>query len=232
MVAKTQFAITGEDTRFFLNGAKFLLRPGTLTLVATDGHRLALVETKHTLQVESEMGVILPKKTLLEVGKLVADGDGDVSFEQGENHLFFDVDGRTLISRMIDGQFPAFERVIPKGNDKTIEFDRERLTNAVKRVALLSNERSRAVKFEVSKGKVEVTSSSSEFGEAREQLPVEYAGSGLAISFNAQYVLDFLNVVETDVVSLSLKDEVSQAVMKPVGADGYDYTYVIMPMRI
>jgi DNA polymerase-3 subunit beta len=221
MVAKTQFAITGEDTRFFLNGAKFLLRPGTLTLVA-----------KHTLQVESEMGVILPKKTLLEVGKLVADGDGDVSFEQGENHLFFDVDGRTLISRMIDGQFPAFERVIPKGNDKTIEFDRERLTNAVKRVALLSNERSRAVKFEVSKGKVEVTSSSSEFGEAREQLPVEYAGSGLAISFNAQYVLDFLNVVETDVVSLSLKDEVSQAVMKPVGADGYDYTYVIMPMRI
>ena len=232
MVAKTQFAITGEDTRFFLNGAKFLLRPGTLTLVATDGHRLALVETRHTLPVANEIGVILPKKTLLEVGKLVADGDADVSFEQGENHLFFDVDGRTLISRMIDGQFPAFERVIPKGNDKTIEFDRERLTNAVKRVALLSNERSRAVKFEVSKGKVEVTSSSSEFGEAREQLPVEYSGAGLAISFNAQYVLDFLNVVETDVVSLSLKDETSQAVMKPVAADGYDYTYVIMPMRI
>jgi DNA polymerase-3 subunit beta len=137
-----------------------------------------------------------------------------------------------LISRMIDGQFPAYERVIPKGNDKTIEFDRERLTSAVKRVALLSNERSRAVKFEIDKGKVEVTSSSSEFGEAHEQLPVEYAGPALTISFNAQYVLDFLNVVETDVVSLSLKDEVSQAVMKPVGADGYDYTYVIMPMRI
>jgi DNA polymerase-3 subunit beta len=232
MVAKTQFAITGEDTRFFLNGAKFLLRPDTLTLVATDGHRLALVEVKHELAVENEIGVILPKKTLLEVGKLVADGDSEVLFEQGENHLFFDVDGRTLISRMIDGQFPAFERVIPKGNDKTIEFDRERLTSAVKRVALLSNERSRAVKFEVSKGKVEVTSSSSEFGEASEQLPVEFNGGAMAISFNAQYVLDFLNVVETDVVALSLKDEVSQAVMKPVGADGYDYTYVIMPMRI
>jgi DNA polymerase-3 subunit beta len=137
-----------------------------------------------------------------------------------------------LISRMIDGQFPAYERVIPKNNDKAIDFERDRLTNAVKRVALLSNERSRAVKFEITKGKVEVTSSSSEFGEAHEELPVDYDGAALTISFNAQYVLDFLNVVETDGVQLSLKDEVSQAVMKPVGASGYGYTYVIMPMRI
>jgi DNA polymerase-3 subunit beta len=97
---------------------------------------------------------------------------------------------------------------------------------------LLSNERSRAVKFEISKGKVEVTSSSSEFGEAREEIAVDYTGPSLTISFNAQYVLDFLGVVETDSVQLSLKDEVSQAVMRPVGADGYSYTYVIMPMRI
>ena len=232
MVAKTQYAITGEDTRYFLNGAKFVLKPQGLTLVATDGHRLALVDVRHQTGVTQDVGVILPKKTLLELGKLLAEGDGDIQFESGENHLFFEVGGRILISRMIDGQFPAYERVIPKGNDKTIEFDRERLTSAVKRVALLSNERSRAVKFEIDKGKVEVTSSSSEFGEAHEQLPVEYAGPALTISFNAQYVLDFLNVVETDVVSLSLKDEVSQAVMKPVGAEGYDYTYVIMPMRI
>ena len=232
MVAKTQYAITGEDTRFFLNGAKLVLKPQSLTLVATDGHRLALVDVQHDTGITQEVGVILPKKTLLELGKLLAEGEGDVQFESGENHLFFEVAGRVLISRMIDGQFPTYERVIPKGNDKTIEFDRERLTNAVKRVALLSNERSRAVKFEIDQGKVEVTSSSSEFGEAHEQLPVEYPGPALTISFNAQYVLDFLNVVETDVVSLSLKDEVSQAVMKPVGAKGYDYTYVIMPMRI
>jgi DNA polymerase III subunit beta len=232
MVGKTQFAITGEDTRYFLNGAKFVLKPDSLTLVATDGHRLALVEVKHPVGVEQEVGVILPKKTLLELGKLLSEGDGDITFESGENHLFFEVGGRVLISRMIDGQFPAYERVIPKGNDKLIEFDRERLTSAVKRVALLSNERSRAVKFEIDNGKVEVTSSSSEFGEAREQLAVDYTGGAMAISFNAQYVLDFLNVVETDIVSLSLKDEVSQAVMKPVGAEGYDYTYVIMPMRI
>ena len=232
MVTRTQFAITGEDTRYFLNGAKFVLTPKSITLVATDGHRLALVEVQHEVGITQDVGVILPKKTLLELGKLLLDGEGDLLFESGENHLFFEVSGRVLISRMIDGQFPAYERVIPKGNDKTIEFDRERLTSAVRRVALLSNERSRAVRFEMDKGKVEVTSSSSEFGEAREQLVVDYSGPPLAISFNAQYVLDFLNVVETDIVSLSLKDEVSQAVMKPVGAEGYDYTYVIMPMRI
>ena len=232
MVAKTQFAITGEETRFFLNGAKFVLKPESLAMIATDGHRLALVEVTHKIGVTEEIGVILPKKTILELGKLLVEGDGDVLFESGENHLFFEVGGRMLISRMIDGQFPAYERVIPKGNDKQIEFERERLSNAVKRVALLSNERSRSVKIEISKGKVEVTSSSSEFGEAHEELIVDYAGPPLSISFNAQYVLDFLNVVETDVVALSLKDEVSQVVMKPVGAQGYDYTYVIMPMRI
>ena len=232
MVSKTQFAITGEDTRYFLNGAKFVLRPDSLTLVATDGHRLALVEVAHQVGVEQEVGVILPKKTLLELGKLLMEGEGDLTFEAGENHLFFEVGGRVLISRMIDGQFPAYERVIPKGNDKHVEFERERLTSAVRRVALLSNERSKAVRFEIGANKVEVASSSSEFGEAREQLSVEYDGPSLTISFNAQYVLDFLNVVDTDAVSLSLKDEVSQAVMKPVGAQGYDYTYVIMPMRI
>jgi len=237
MVAKTQFAITGEDTRYFLNGALFVLRSDTMSLVATDGHRLALVTVKRDgaksdVAGDAEIKKILPKKTLLELGKLLTEGDGEILYESGENHLFFEVGGRVLVSRMIDGQFPAYERVIPKSNDKLIEFERERLTNAVKRVALLSNERSRAVKFEIDKGKVEVTSSSSEFGEAHEELPVDYNAAPMTISFNAQYVLDFLNVVETDIVSLSLKDEVSQAVMKPVGAEAYDYTYVIMPMRI
>jgi DNA polymerase-3 subunit beta len=137
-----------------------------------------------------------------------------------------------LISRMIDGQFPAYERVIPKGNDKHIEFERDRLTNAVKRVALMSNERSRAVKFQIEKGKVDVTSSSPELGEAKETLSVDYSGAAMQICFNAQYVLDFLAAVTSDVVALDLKDEVSQAVMGPVGADGYEYTYVIMPMRV
>ena len=183
-------------------------------------------------KAEDEVRVILPRKTLLELGRLLAEGEGDIQYERGENHLFFDIGGRLLISRMIDGQFPAFERVIPKSNDKRIEFDRDRLTSAVKRVALLSNERSRAVKFQIDKSKVEIASSSPEFGEAKEVLMVDYAAAPVTICFNAQYVLVFLAVVETDTVSLEFKDEMSQAVMKPIGADGYDYTYVIMPMRI
>jgi DNA polymerase-3 subunit beta len=235
MVAKTQFAITGEDTRYFLNGALFVLKPEEMSLVATDGHRLALVSVTRNGKGSNdadESKAILPKKTLGELGRLLSEGDGDIGYERGENHLFFQVGDRMLISRMIDGQFPAYERVIPKGNDKHIEFERDRLTNAVKRVALLSNERSRAVKIQIDKGKVDVTSSSPDLGEAKETLPVEYSGSPMQICFNAQYVLDFLAAVATDVVSLELKDEVSQAVMKPVGAEGYDYTYVIMPMRV
>jgi DNA polymerase-3 subunit beta len=235
MVTKTQFAITGEDTRYFLNGALFVLKPDSMSLVATDGHRLALVTAPREKQGKKDAEddrPILPKKTLGELGRLLLEGDGDISYERGENHLFFEVGGRLLISRMIDGQFPAYERVIPKGNDKHIEFERDRLTNAVRRVALLSNERSRAVKFQVDKGKVDVTSSSPELGEAHETLPVEFNGGSMQICFNAQYVLDFLSAVSSDVVSLDLKDEVSQAVMKPVGVEGYDYTYVIMPMRV
>jgi DNA polymerase-3 subunit beta len=235
MISKTQFAITGEDTRFFLNGALFVLRPDAMSLVATDGHRLALVSAARDGKAKKdadEVKAILPKKTLGELAKLLVDGEGDISYERGENHMFFEVGGRMLISRMIDGQFPAYERVIPKGNDKHVEFERDRLTNAVKRVALLSNERSRSVKFQLDKGKVDVTSSSPDLGEAKETLPVEYTGPAMQICFNAQYVLEFLGVVATDVVALELKDEVSQAVMTPVGAEGYDYTYVIMPMRV
>jgi DNA polymerase-3 subunit beta len=239
MVSKTQFAITGEDTRYFLNGALFIQAADSMSLVSTDGHRLALITVPHEQakgkgksKAAEEERVILPRKTLLELGRLLAEGEGDIRYERGENHLFFDIGGRLLISRMIDGQFPAFERVIPKSNDKRIEFDRDRLTSAVKRVALLSNERSRAVKFQIDKGKVEIASSSPEFGEAKEIIIVEYDGTPVTICFNAQYVLDFLSVVETDSVGLEFKDEMSQAVMKPIGAENYDYTYVIMPMRV
>src|SRR5437763_8967189 len=212
MVGKTQFAITGEDTRYFLNGALFILQPGSMSLVATDGHRLALVnvgrpKTAAKGKDGEEVRAILPRKTLWELGKLLSEGgDGDIRYERGENHLFFEVGDRMLISRMIDGQLPAFERVIPKGNDKHIEFERDRLTNAVKRVALLSNERSRAVKIQIEKGKVDVTSSSPDLGEAKETLPVDYSGSAMQICFNAQYVLDFLAAVATDVVLLERKD--------------------------
>jgi DNA polymerase-3 subunit beta len=251
MAARTMFAITGEDTRYYLNGALFVLRPDSMSLVATDGHRLALVTIPGETGVEAEEKVLLPKKALGELTRLLGvtsskdertEEDGDkaeggakeaaLEFERGENHLFFGVGDRRLFSRMIDAQFPAYDRVIPKNNDKTVEFERDRLMAAIRRVALLSNERSRAIRFVMSPDKVEVTSNSPDLGEATEELVVSYDGPSAQVCFNSQYVADFLNAVETDQVRLSFRDEMSQAVMTPVGAEGYEYTYVIMPMRI
>ena len=208
-------------------------------MVATDGHRLALIsvpsETPRRQGRNRGRGARDPAAQDAARARrgCSSEGDGDIHYERGENHLFFHVGGRLLISRKIDGQFPAFERVIPKGNDKRVEFDRDRLTSAVKRVALLSNERSRAVKFadRQGQGRDRLEQPGVRRG-ARKSLTVDYAGAPVPICFNAQYVVDFLSVVETDTVSLEFKDEMSQAVMKPVGAEGYDYTYVIMPMRI
>ena len=245
MVGKTQFAITSEDTRFFLNGALFLLSSSSMSLVATDGHRLALASAACKAGEEGGSApdadgggeeparVILPRKTLSELARLLGEnGAQEVGYERGENHLFFDVGARQLISRTIDAQFPAHERVLPKGNDKRIEFDRERLAGTVKRVALLSNERSRAVRFKIEAGGVEISSSSPDVGEATEVLAVDYEGAGTEICFNAEYVLDFLGVVDSDSVGLEFKDEVSQAVLSPASSGGCDYTYVIMPMRV
>ncbi|HEY3382905.1 MAG TPA: DNA polymerase III subunit beta [Vicinamibacterales bacterium] len=233
MIARTQFATTSDDTRYFLNGVLMVASGSDFSLVATDGHRLALVNAKRDGAAPAEeVRVILPKKTVAELGRLLLEVDGDIQYERQENHLFFTVGDRVLVSRMIEAQFPAFERVVPKGNDKTVEFERERLSSALKRVALLSPERSRAVKFVIEEGKVEVSSSSPEFGEAKETIQAdEYKGAPLQIGFNGQYVLQFLDVVDTDKIALELKDEVSQAVMRPIGQAGFDYTYVLMPMR-
>jgi DNA polymerase-3 subunit beta len=241
MVGKTRFAITGEDTRYFLNGALLELRGERMQLVATDGHRLALVSAartspEHANESDATQRAILPKKALLELARLVADGDEDVTFTCGENHLFFDVDGRQLISRVIDGQFPAYEPVVRREEGKRIEFARDRLTNAITRVALLSSERSSAVTFRIDRDSVEIRSSSPEVGGATEILAVDHEGDGVEVAFNAQYLLDFLAVADTESVELAFKDEKSKAIMTPVGVGdhgaGCDFTYVIMPMRV
>jgi DNA polymerase-3 subunit beta len=231
MITQTRFAITSEDTRYFLNGAQLVLQPDSMSMVATDGHRLAFVRVHESPGKNAKGEVLLPRKTLNEIARLI-DGVEHIEFSQGENHLFFKADGRLLISRKIDANFPAYERVIPKTNDKRIDFDRDRLAAAIRRVRLLSNERSKAVKLVMGRDQVEITSSTPELGEAHEVLPVDYGGGAMQICFNADYVDNFLSVVETEQVQLEFKDEMSQAVMKPVGAEGYEYTYVIMPMRI
>ena len=251
MIARTHFAVTGEDTRFFLNGALFLLSESSMTLVATDGHRLALATAarkpgdpgtesdpsgKDTAPQAADRTeparVILPKKTLVELARLLnEDNTEEVAYERTKNHLFFDVGGRQLVSRTIDAQFPNHERVLPKGNNKRIELDRDRLTSSLKRVALLSNEQSRAVKLEIGADRVEISSSNPNVGQASETLAVEYKGPETEVCFNAQYILDFLGVVDCDSVVLEFKDNVSQAVLSPSSSEEFQYTYVIMPMR-
>lgn len=236
MLAMTRFATSAEDSRYYLNGAQLVLPPGRLIVVATDGHRLALAsaERKGDDATGVDLRAILPRKTLWELGRLLADGDAesDVRYARGGNHLFFDIDQRQLISRTIDAQFPAYERVIPSNNNKRIQFERGRLISALKRVAVLGGDAASAVRFKLSANEMAIMSSSAELGEATEKVTVEYSGDPLEISFNAKYLLEFLGVASADEILLEFRDDASQAVMKPVETEGREYTYVIMPMRM
>lgn len=161
------------------------------------------------------------------------DGDGeDIRFRRGENHLFFNCGPRLLISRVIDAQFPAFEKIIPKGNDKRALIPREPFQEAVNRVAIMADSRSRAVEFALEKGKLGINCVNAESGEAADSVAAEYDGPSISMKFNARYLQDFLAAVDGEKISVELKDEVSQALFKTVGADGYDYSYILMPMRI
>ncbi len=236
MIHKTLFAISNEESRYTLNGALLLLKPDSVAMVATDGHRLALIERQ--LQVSglsNELRVLIPKKAMGELLRVLSEGDPSVpvQFSKDESHLFFSIGERLLISRMLTGQFPNYEAVLPRENNRMVELDRDSLAAAVRRVALLADERSRAIRVQLDKGKMEVFSSSGEYGEAHEELDAPYQGDPLQIGFDYQYLLDFLNATgEGGKVRLELKDEQSAGQFRPVDEKSYQYRYVVMPMRI
>ena len=233
MIDRVVFATTGDDARYSLNGALMILRNSFLALVASDGHRLAYVAQELPVKPkESEVKVVVPRKALAEVARLCGEVDEDVSFGQEENHLFFKVGGTTLDCRVLEGKFPNFDKVIPKDNDKDIDLETKAFGSAMRRVSLVSDERSRPVKLMLSKGTLEISSTNPETGEANESLPIQYDGPEISIGFNARYVLDFLGAVGIDKLILSLKDEMTQALLKPKEGKGQDYRYVIMPMRL
>lgn len=232
MINRTLFAVTKEDVRYSLNGALLEIGGGKVRMVATDAHRLALVEKDDAeLGTQAEVRAIIPKKALGEIRDL---GDSETMlFAQDEHHLFFQIEHRVLAARIIEGQFPAYEKVVPKENPLVVEFEAEAMSNAIRRVSLLASERSRAVKFSFAEGTATISSSNPEMGEARESLPVQYGGDELTISFNAQYVLDFLGVVAGEKVNILLKDDSSQGMLVPAEGDSeLAYKYVIMPMRL
>lgn len=233
LINRTIHAITQEESRYALNGALLMLTEGRLQMVATDGHRLALAAAPlEQAPADYQLKVNIPKKALNELLKLAANSDETFQFAEDDNHLFFKLGHRQLTSRMLTGQFPNYELVLPKNNDKTVPINAERITQAIRRAALMADERSHAVKFDLSSGRLNISSQSADVGEAKEIIPVDYSGDDLTIGFNAQYLLDFLAVAGTEEVSFNFKDEQSPALLKPRGDEQYDYQYVVMPMRL
>src|SRR5579864_4788270 len=235
MIQKTIFAISSEESRYTLNGALLLLKPDSVAMVATDGHRLAVAEIDHKFEgLSREVRPLVPKKALAEVLRLASESgeDAEIEFALDESHLFFRAGERLLISRMLTGQFPNYEAVLPRDNNRKVVIERGELNDAVKRVAQLADTRSHAVKLSVSTEGIEISASSPEYGEAKETIEKEYKGEPIAIGFNAQYMIDFLAAAPEGPISLELKDEQSAGQMRPLADEAYRYRYVIMPMRI
>ena len=235
LISRTIFAISTEDSKYTLSGALLLLKPGSITMVATDGHRLAHVEKAEALdEVSEEIKVLVPKKAMSELVQMISQSpDTDtIGFSRDDNHLFFDMGKRLLISRMLTGQFPNYEAVLPRNNDRVVTVSREEIAAAVKRVAILSDERSRTVKIAVSNGAMEITASHSDLGEAHETLEVEYNKEDLQVGFNYQYLLDFLTTSDEPEISFEFKDSESAAQLRTHPPSDYTYRYVVMPMRI
>jgi DNA polymerase-3 subunit beta len=232
LIDRTIFAITQEEGRYTLSGAKFELDKKDVRMVTTDGHRLAFVSTTVADGATESLDVLIPRKTLAELTKLTSDFDGDINLGADENHVYFQVGSRLLISRMLSGQFPNYEMVMPKGNDRSAVFDTLSLNQAIRRVALMADDRSRAIRLHLTKEQLLISSQNSEEGEARETVGTDFAGEETEIGFNAQYLQDFLNVVGSEKVNFEFKDGNSQAQMRPVADENYEYKYVIMPMRL
>lgn len=232
-IDKTIFAITQEESRYTLSGAKFILDEAGAKMVTTDGHRLAYVERKGVSKNGSDaIDTLIPRKTLAELTKLTAGFEGEISLGLDNNHIFFEVGPRLLVSRMLYGQFPNYDMVMPKNNDKSVQFDCGLLNAAVRRVALMSDERSHAIRFHLEPNQLVISSQNAEEGEASETIQAEYSGEETDIGFNAQYLQDFLNVIGEGAVAFEFKDGNSQAQLRPAEGEDYDYKYVVMPMRL
>jgi len=257
-IQNTAFAITNEQSRFTLSGAKFMIDGGMARMVTTDGHRLAFIEKKLNTEATEAMDALIPKKALMELTKIARDAKGEVSFGEDPNHIYFEVNGRLLITRKLSGTFPNYEMVIPKDNDKKAIFDAEEMKNAIRRVSLMADERTRSIRMTVRTNEIEIGAQSSEEGEASEKVVADYSGDEVEVGFNSQYLQEFLNVVgsgeaeasditekETDGetvrvketgnrlrIAFEFKDGNAQTQLNIAGDTNYDYKYIVMPLRI
>jgi DNA polymerase-3 subunit beta len=237
MIEKTLYSAGESDTRYTLNGLLFHAKPQIklLTVVGTDGHRLALIIRQMDSEVKAEKKIIVPRKAVAELRRfLPASGEENeargVKISIGEKHLLFSIDKIQFLTRLIDGTYPNYENVIPPTNEKKMFISRDTFIKVLRRVSIMSKERASAVRCDIQEDKLTVSSSSPDLGEAKEEVAIDYKGDTISLGFNARYVLDVLGAMTSEKVSLELQDSLSPVLVKEEGSE--DYKCVIMPMRI
>lgn len=224
---KTSYAISTDETRYVLNGILFSFKNGKLTMVATDGRRLAMVEQELEFPQSQEVDLIVPTKAVNELARLLAD-TGDVIIRVTGSQVGFDLDGGFLVSKLIEGNYPNYRQVIPGDAKERISLERETFLRAISRVSLLASEKSNSVKLQFTPGQVEIIASSPDIGEARESLAINYKGASITIAFNPEFLMAPLRNLLSDEVNLHLIDEISPGVLRT----GTNFLYVLMPMRV
>lgn len=229
LIDRTSFSMAQQDVRYFLNGMLLEVTPQHLRSVATDGHRLAMC-TLTPGAGESRVQVIVPRKGVNELARLVAEGDEQVRLSLGSNHLRAELGGYTFITKLVDGRFPDYEKVIPRGGTRESIGDRQQLREAFSRAAILSNEKYRGVRITLSEGLLTVQANNPEQEEAEEAVPVQFTGDSLEMGFNVSYLQDVLSVLGSEQVRITVSDANSSAVIEEPG--GGDALYVVMPMRL
>jgi DNA polymerase-3 subunit beta len=236
MIEQTSYAMCHDETKYNLNGIFFKTSTEEdkklLRMVATDGHRLSVAE-QEIEAADNEIlnkGVIFPKKGILELKKISDEEAGELLLGFVDNSAVIKKESTTIVMRLVDGEFPDYTRVVPSGNNREVIVAKELFSHSLKRMAILSSEKFKGIKFEIQQGIMEISSSNPELGEAREELEVDYSGEKITTRFNARYIQDVLNILDDENVMLLLKDEMSPAILKPVSTG--DFKSVIMPMRL
>ncbi len=234
LIDKTKFAISNEETRYFLNGLYFNINQeqnkSIVTLVGTDGHRLAKFSHNIEENIDRVSGVIIPKKTIYELSKLLSEIDQDVHISISSNKIVFTIGNIIFISKLIDGSFPDYKRVIPKDNSNILKINREILLSAVDRVSTIANEKSPVIKFKLLQNVLNLNTVNNESSTASEDLKINYKGDEIEIGFNSKYIMDIVNNLEDEEISINLKDNTSP--ITAVENSNSNLVYVLMPMRV
>jgi DNA polymerase-3 subunit beta len=234
MIEKTAYAAGDSDTRYALNGLLLHFIPKKkhieLVMVGTDGHRLAFITKELSGKLSEEKKFILPKKAAIELRRLLEETEGEIIIGLNKNHMFFTIDNVVLTSRLIEGTYPSYEQVIPQDNDKKATLDKVLFSKALRRISIMSREKTNAIRFDLEQGKLTLSSINPDIGEAREEITIQYKGESITIGFNARYLLDAIQAMEGESVGFEFQDSISPTLLREL--EGKDYKCVIMPMRI